>query len=298
MPNLKHWLKNRLERLMLAGPFVRTTILKRGVFSGKRHLQIIIPHRANWRLTASTVHAFQRLTTGDFGITLVVNFDSMPVSWEPLSLENLTIVENQFSSLGKIYRYLFSSENGSMQNALGITKGIEAEPDFDWGFVAHNDSAPLCQGWNEYFFQALGTGLVIGNLRDSSRVFAAHASGTLFHQQEFRQRQGTVWPKFRFGEMVWDVGDGLTQALHTSEKTPVPVLPNSLQNPALKQQLEPANPTLAKFVNNGTHVSFDKEMRFPIFAHLGRGTPRSKQDPFFAHKLPVDQWIEWIDSIL
>jgi hypothetical protein len=95
--------------------------------------------------------------------------------------------------------------------------------------------------------------------------------------------------------MVLDVGDGLTLALHAPREEPVPVLPNSLQEPELKKKLLPAFPLLAQFADNGTHVSFGREG--PVFAHMGRGTPRSQRDPGFAHKLPVDRWIEWVDSI-
>lgn len=295
MPNLKLWLKNRLERLMLTSPMVRSRILKRAQVA-KPFLQVIIPHRLNWSLTSATVRAFQRLTTCQLNITLVVNFDDVPADWEGWKMENLTIAQNKFTTIGRLYRKVFSSENGSMFNALALQKGLDANPGFEWAFVAHNDSAPLLRGWQEHFFQALEGGLVSGNLRDRFRVFAAHSSGTLFNQREFLRRQGTVWPGYRFGVMVWDVSDGITLALHDKQE-PVPVLPNNLQQPELGARLDPSHTMLKKFVENGTNLTFARDGKTPVFAHMGRGTPRSLEDPFFKHKLPVDQWIEWIDSL-
>ena len=104
-----------------------------------------------------------------------------------------------------------------------------------------------------------------------------------------------MWPRYRFGQMVWDVSDGITLALNRKEGL-VPVLPNNLQSPELRDRLEPYA-TLAKFAENGTNVSFDAGARIPVFAHMGRGPPRLQQDPFFAHKPPVEHWIEWIDSL-
>ena len=297
MPNIKLWLKNRAERLMLWGPMVSSTVLQRSTLQpSRRHLQVIIPHRLNWSLTSATIRAFQRLTTGDFGITLVVNFDSVPANWEGRRMPNLTIVQNRFSALGRIYRRVFKSENGSMFNAFALAVGLESETDFEWAFIAHNDSAPLAKGWNEHFARALQGGLVAGNLRDPYRVFAAHSSGTLFQQQEFRRRGGSVWPGYRFGVMLWDVSDGITLALHKS-KDPVPVLPNNLQTPELGRKLGDRYATLSKFVENGTAVSFDEGEKVPVFAHMGRGTPRSQQDPIFSHKLPVERWIEWVETL-
>jgi hypothetical protein len=296
MPKLKLWLKNRLERMMLTRPMLRTRTLKRSAQTA-RQLHVVIPHRLNWNLTSATVRAFQRLTTCDFSITLVVNFDSVPKDWEGWKMENLTLVQNEFSALGNLYRALFRSENGSMFNALALHEGLRAEPDFEWAFIAHNDSAPLARGWQEHFFQARNGGLVSGNLRDRFRVFAAHSSGTLFNQREFQNRGGTVWPRYRFGEMQWDVSDGITLSLHDNKKSPVPVLPNNLQNPELGTQLDDSHSVLKKFVENGTNLTFAQDEKTPVFAHMGRGTPRSQQDPFFKHKLPVDFWIDWIDSL-
>lgn len=298
MMNPKTWLKNLLERLMVTPLMVKSRVLKRSnAGSAARHLQIIIPHRLNWHLTNATIRAFRRLTTCDFSITLVVNFDSVPADWEGWKVENLTVVQNEFSTFGKLYRAFFKSENGSMFNALALQKGLEAEPDFQWALVAHNDSAPLLRGWQEHFFRELGNGFVVGNLRDRIRVFAAHSSGTLFQQQEFLRRGGTVWPRYRFGVMKWDVSDGITLALHGDKDKLVPVLPNNLQNPKLGEALDPSFGMLKKFVENGTNLTFAQDGRTPVFAHMGRGTPRSQQDPFFKHKLPVDHWIEWIDSL-
>jgi hypothetical protein len=297
MVNLKLWIKNRLERLMVTPLMVQSELLKQSTLPPeKKKLQIIVPHRLNWKLTSATIRAFDRLTSGDFGITLVVNFDEIPSDWEGWKIPNLTIVKNSFAPIGRLYRNIFSSENGSMFNALALAKGLEAEPEFEWAFVAHNDSAPLIRGWNEHFVTALRGGLVAGNFRDRTRVFAAHSSGTLFHQGEFLKRCGTVWPSYRFGVMVWDVSDGITLALQRKNEL-VPVLPNSLQSPELAAQLGQTFQVLRKFVENGTTLSFASDERTPVFAHMGRGTPRSQQDPFFQHKLPVDHWIEWIDTL-
>ncbi len=296
--NPKLWLKNRLERVLLSWPFVAYEVLqKNSLAQPQKELQIIIPHRVNWRLTNSTVRAFQRLTTGNFGLTVVVNFDEVPEQWEGLHNPRLTLLRYRFTFLGQLLRLFFSSENGSMSNAMAIELGLKEEPDFRWALVAHNDSAPLRKGWNEQFFQALGSGLVIGNTRDTSRVCAAHAAGTLFDAHAFRKRGGTPWPIFRFGEMVQDVGDGISEALHPKNVGLVPVLPNTRQSPALISVLKKNYPLLAEFAHNGTQVSFAPDGETPIYAHMGRGTPRSQLDPSMAHKLPVDRWIEWIDSI-
>lgn len=295
MPSPVQWLKNRLERLLLSSLMVQSRVLVRAR-PASRHLQIIIPHRFNWRLTSATVRAFSRLTTGEFGITVVVNFDEIPPDWDGWNLDNLTLVHNTFSPFGRLFRLIFRSENGSMSNALALSRGLEAEPGYEWAFMAHSDSAPLVRGWNELYFSALHGGLVLGNLRDRSRVFAAHASGTLFHQREFLKRGGSVWPRYRFGVMAWDVGDGVSMTLHDSGG-PVPVLPNNLQNPELSDRVHPSMTVLKMFVGNGTNLTFAEDGLTPLFAHMGRGTPRSQEDSSFRHKLPVDQWIDWIETL-
>jgi len=298
MPNLKLWVKNRLERITLCGFMVQTEVLQKAILPpDRKFLQIIIPHRLNWKLTMATIRSFQRLTTCDFSITLVVNFDSFPENWEGWGQEQVTVVKNTFSPLGEMYRSIFRSENGSMFNALALDRGLRAEPDFQWAFVAHSDSAPLIRGWQDHFFGAKGSGMVIGNLRDPFRIFACHSSGTLFNQQEFQRRGGTVWPRYYFGEMQWDVSDGITKALHLDPSSPVPVLPNNLQKPEIGSNLDRSHGVLRNFVENGTNLTFALDEKTPVFAHMGRGTPRSKEDPFFQHKLPVDLWIEWIDSL-
>jgi hypothetical protein len=298
MINAKLWLKNRLEKLILSPPFLTHDVLKRSALSADdRELQIIIPHRVNWRLTTSTIRAFDRLTTGKFGITLVVNFDPIPDNWEGFQNPRLTVVRNRFTTLGRLFSRIFSSENGSISNALGIELGLLEDPGFHWALVAHSDSAPLRRGWNEEFRQALGTGMLIGNTRDTSRVFAAHAAGTMFNAREYLKRGGCSWPTFRFGEMVQDVGDGITLALHPPGQGLAPVLPNTRQEPELIAALAARFPVLYGFAENGTQVSFAADRQTPIFAHMGRGTPRSKADPTMAHKLPVDSWIDWIDTL-
>ncbi len=297
MINPKVAVKNKLERVLVSKPFIASRLIHRAERSSNE-FQIIIPHRLNWRLTAATVRAFQRLTEGEFIITLVVNFDSVPSDLAGLDIRKITIVKNEFTPLGSAYRNLFGSENGSMFNALALQVGLDAEPDFKWAFIAHNDSAPLIHGWQQHFYNALDGGLVCGNLRDRQRVFAAHSSGTLFNQREFLKRRGTVWPKYLFGKMLWDVSDGITVALHDKKNDrEVPVLPNNLQEPKLGHDLDSRHSILKKFIENGTNLSFSLDRKTPVFAHMGRGTPRSQQDPFFKHKLPVDYWIEYLDSL-
>lgn len=294
---MRAWIKTFLQGLLVSRACLRTTVLKRGALpAGQRRLQVILPHRLNWPLTSAAIRAYLRLTTGERpGVTLVVNFDEVPQAWEGWQIPNLTIVRNEFSWLGKILRRVFRSENGSMFNALALHRGLGAEPGFDWAFIAHSDSAPLVRGWNEHFEAGLRGGLVCGNFRDAIRVHAAHSSGTLFRQSEFLRRGGSVWPKYRFGRMLWDVSDGITVALHPAASGPVPVLPNTLQEPELINRLE--GTSIGEFARGGSQVSFDTNRRVPVFAHMGRGTPRSQNDTKFAGLLPVDAWIKTIDSI-
>ena len=95
-----------------------------------------------------------------------------------------------------------------------------------------------------------------------------------------------------------DVGDKATELLHKSEKDLVPVLPNSINQPELIDtvilKLNPAFSTLAK---NGSAISVSKDYQKLVFGHMGRGTPRSENDPSFSHKMPIDIWIEQINSI-
>ena len=295
MLNPKLWLKNRLERLLLLRPFVVTEMVQRCGLP-LQDLQIVMPHRLNWPLTNAALLAFQRLTTGNFGITLVVNFDEIPANWAGKGDPRFTLVRNRCSVLGKLLRKLLKTENGSLNNAFAIETALKQEPGFRWAIVTHNDSAPLCRGWNQFFFAALGNGLVLGNLRDTTRVFAAHSSGTLFSAEEFRQRNGSAWPEFRFGELVRDVADGITLTLHPPGRGLVPVLPNTRQSPELAERLN-SYPLLRDFAENGTHVSFSADGKTPVFAHMGRGTPRSKADPGMAHKLPVEAWITMLTEL-
>jgi len=291
MPNPKLWLKTSLERLLLSSACVTTELLQRG---GDHEFEIIIPHRVNWPLLNATLRAFDRLTTGNFGITVVVNFDEVPATWAGKGNPRVTLLRNRFTAFGALLRRVFSSENGSMSNALGIEQGLKAHPRIQWAFMAHSDSAPLVKGWNEIFFRAMGTGLIFGNTRDSIRMQAAHAAGTLFQAQEFFRRGGTVWPLYRFGEMIRDVGDGATLALHPELAGPVPVLENNRQQPALNARL---SGTIAEFAENGSHISFEPGSDIPIFAHLGRGTPRSRGESQMAQKLPVDHWIDYLETL-
>jgi hypothetical protein len=289
MLNLKLWLRTALEKLLVCRLSVATDIIQWG---GDHELEIIIPHRLNWPLLNATVRAFDRLTSGDFGITVVVNFADLPDVWAGMNNPHVTLVRNRVTTFGKIFRTIFNSENGSLGNALGLERGLAAHTNPHWAFMAHSDSAPLVKGWNEIFFRAMGKGLVIGNIRDTFRVFAAHGSGTIFQAQEFRKRGGSVQPLYRFGKMIHDVGDGVTLALHSPGEGLVPVLPNNRQSPELSSRLKGI---LGDFAQNGTHVSFDPESGAPIFAHMGRGTPRS--EGAMAQKLPVDYWIEYLETL-
>jgi hypothetical protein len=296
MPSLKVWIKNRLERFLVT-PFCMASEIVQQPPESSRRLQIVIPHRSNWALTTACVGAFERLTTGEFGITVVVNFDSVPEDWVGWKDPSVTLICNRLTPLGRVLRRFHAAENGSMNNALAIDVALRANPHLEWALVAHNDSAPMTKGWNEFFFAALGDGLVIGNTRDQARVFAAHSAGALFSAAEFRRRNGSPWPTFRFGNMILDVGDGMTETLHPKENGLVPVLPNTRQSPELARKLEKRFPVLYEFALNGTHVSFDAASETPIFAHLGRGTPRSKGDLSLSHKLPVDIWIDLVNAL-
>ena len=298
MKFLKTWLKNLLERALVCPLFVHTEVLKRStVKASEKNFHLIMPHRLNWKLTSSALRSFRKLSSKNHSFTLVVNFDEIPADWEGWQWTDLTIVRNTITPLGRLFRMAFNKENGSINNALAIDRGIKAEPDFRFAFIAHSDSAPLCADWDKYFFQALGENLVIGNVRDRTRVNAAHSSGTLFRQDEFLRRGGTVWPLYQFGRMVWDVSDGITMALHPPALGPVPMLENSLYNPELGSRLRENGGMLAEFVETGTIVSFDAKCTKPIFAHMGRGTPRSQKDPAFAKRPAVDLWAEMIDGI-
>lgn len=296
MLRLKVWIKNRLERLLVSPLCVSQETIQRATTPPQR-LQIIIPHRLNWPLTIASVGAFERFTTGDFGITVVVNFDTVPADWTGWKNPRITLVRNRLTLLGSIFRKIYKSQNGSMENALAIEIGLRQHPALEWAFIAHSDSAPLTKGWNEVFFSALGTGLVIGNTRDEARVFAAHAAGTLFHAGEFRRSGASPWPTFRFGKMIQDVGDGISETLHPKGRGLVPVLPNTRQTPELCRKLEQRFPLLYEFALAGTHVTFDAQGNMPVYAHLGRGTPRSEFHPSMKHKLPVEIWVDLVNSL-
>ena len=182
-------------------------------------------------------------------------------------------------------------EHGSLANAMAIQRGLDYFPEPVWAFMAHNDSAPLAPHWDDAFFDFLGDGKVVGNIRDKTRVQAAHSSGTLFHQQMFLARNGSVWPVIKGERIEIDVGDGISLCLHDAKSGLVPVLPNTLQDASLLDGIAQTLPELEPFMRTGTHVSLSAAGK-PVFGHLGRGTPRSEGSNMYSGRPAVELWAD------
>jgi hypothetical protein len=275
----------------------RETLLKRSTESRRDAIHVIIPHCTNWRLTETAANAFLRLTRRPCSVTVVNNFDRMPESSPLFGVPNLSLLTYEHTLAGRALRLVHKKREGSWENAQALDGAIRHHPAFKWCMMAHSDSAPLARHWDDFFFAEMGSRRILGNVRDRIRIHAAHASGTLFDQEEWLKLNGSMRPIFRDGDMALDVGDQASVLLHDLSKEPVPVLPNTVNDPALIEALERKLPTLVEFARTGSCISFDPMAGAPIYGHMGRGTPRNLGDPNFKSRAPVDHWIELVDSI-
>ncbi len=298
---LKAVVKDWVEDLAVMRPLISRTLLRQPKSVDPHALHIIVPHRANWKLTEACVRAYARLTSRPYQITVVCNFDQVPDAVLAWPIPQVAVIDHQITWVGRGLGKFFSKENGSKSNAIALDAAIRTFPDFEWAFMSHNDSAPLIKDWDQYFFSGIQGDRIIGNYRDKIRIHAAHASGTLFSQRDFVRSNGSMYPLIHQGDMKWDVGDRATVLLHgvMGVDTPkaVPVLPNTLNDPDMTEKLDQVNPQLAALARNGSAISFDLSGKVPVFGHLGRGTPRSANQAAFSKLLPVDLWIDLLDRL-
>jgi len=226
----------------------------------------------------------------------VNNFDFSEIPEELLKLQSVTLIEHRLDWLGSALRRIVGRQ-GSMENAIGIDSALQEHSEFEWAFMAHSDSAPLAFNWDDAYFEALGQGLIVGNYRDRIRIHAAHASGTLFSQRQFLRARGQMWPVFKRGQMILDVGDRATAILHDLRWGQVPVLPNTINDPKLISKIEARYPLLGEFAKTGSCIALDSAGQIPVFGHLGRGTPRNMKDPRFSQRPPVETWVQMISEV-
>lgn len=284
----------RIDRWLMRFPFVSCRQARVLPAPREDFLHVLVPHKANWPLTLAAVKNYLRTTERPCLVTVVVNFTDEDGVRQLLELGRVNILVNRWSLLGRLVRFLYRRGNGSMENALAIQKAMDLYPGGHWFFMSHNDAAPLCRHWDKFFFDAMGEELVVGNSRDPIRIHAAHASGTLFDQQEFRKRGGSIWPVYKAGRMQLDVGDGVTVTLCPSGNAPR-ILPNTVDFPELRELLHGG--VLEKYAHSGSEIGFDRDRRIPVYCHVGRGTPRSLGDKDFEHKPKMEDWIRLSESI-
>jgi hypothetical protein len=291
--------RHNIELMQIQWPFMRSSILKGGdKHYPKDALHIVIPYRTNWKLTEACIATFKKRTTRPHFITVVANFTEVPRDATAWSDPHVRILTHQLTQLAALLPSAMRLESGSKNNAMALDFAIQSFPKHDWVFMAHNDSAPLCQGWDDTYFHTMGKELIIGNYRDQTRIHAAHSSGTLFSQKKWLKEGLSLMPVYSKGDVLLDIGDRATERLFRAGPGKlVPILPNTLNDPSNIDVLEKTDPRFVPWAKSGSTISIDPVSKKPVFGHMGRGTPRSSGQSGSAtvsKRLPVDDWIDLI----
>jgi len=174
---------------------------------------------------------------------------------------------------------------GSYANAIGLELGVWAiDPSSHYLCVMHNDVLVLRENWLSYLQAKLSQHVrAAAMLRDrhSGRIGALHVSGLLFDFALFRQLGMSFMPDLP----RLDVGDKISAMLRTAGYGEF-VCQNTYNNPELVDWIAKDNPLHRLH----TDRAFDDDRRV-IFAHLGRGTPKSAGHYRQPGKTYPEQWI-------
>lgn len=181
---------------------------------------------------------------------------------------------------------------GSYANAIGLELGAWAiDPAARQLFVMHNDVLALRDNWLPYLQSRLTERVrAAAVLRDTAqrRIGALHISGLLFDFTLFRQLDMSFFPDLP----RLDVGDGVTAALreHGYEEF---ACRNTYTEPDLVSWIPADDPLRHLHADR----AFDDE-RNVIFAHLGRGTPKSLGAYDKPGKTYPEQWLAYAEEFV
>jgi hypothetical protein len=174
---------------------------------------------------------------------------------------------------------------GSYANAIGLELGTWAiDPDTRLLFVMHNDVLAIRSNWLSYLQSKLSDRVrAAATVQDihNARIGALHVSGLLFDFTLYRKLEMSFMPDLP----RLDVGDRISASLRAAGYEEF-VCHNTYNEPELVEWLGPDDPLRQLHADR----AFDDE-RNVIFAHLGRGTPKSAGHYHKPDKTYPEQWI-------
>jgi hypothetical protein len=179
---------------------------------------------------------------------------------------------------------------GSYANAIGLELGARAiDPATLQLFVMHNDVLALRDNWLPYLQSKLaGPVRAAAVLRDTARrrIGALHISGLLFDFTLFHRLGISFFPDLP----QLDVGDGVTAALREQGYQEF-ACRNTHTEPDLVAWIPADDPLHHLHADR----AFDDERRV-IFAHLGRGTPKSLGLYDKPGRTYPEQWVAYAEE--
>src|SRR4051812_4461318 len=106
---IKYWRARGLD-LQIEGLTFTSRVVKETQQKNPEALHVIIPHRSNWALTEAVVRTYSRLTERALSVTVVNNFDTVSENLLLLQMPHLTLISNQLTFWGKIFKIFYKKE--------------------------------------------------------------------------------------------------------------------------------------------------------------------------------------------
>jgi hypothetical protein len=181
---------------------------------------------------------------------------------------------------------------GSFANAIGLELGAWAiDPATELVFVMHNDVMALRDNWLTYLQSKLSDHVRAAAVRQDKhgdRIGALHVSGLLFDFTLFHSLGMTFMPSLP----RMDVGDGISAALREHGYGEF-LCRNTFNEAALIDWVPEDDPL--------RHLHADKAFdddRNVIFAHIGRGTPKSAGTYNKPGKTYPNEWVAYAREVV
>jgi hypothetical protein len=187
--------------------------------------------------------------------------------------------------------------DGSYANAIALEIGMQLiNPGTGLVFTMHSDTLVTKLGWLEHLCAKMDDSVrAVGCLCDNIRIHALHVSGLLYDFQLFRKLQVSMLPniKNRLSQELpeYDVGDAVSYVFKKNGYA-VYCCPNTHNSPELLDWMESGSLFDKPIVR-----SFD-DRREVIFLHLGRGTPKSRNQYKKEGQFLADDWIAFTEHFL
>lgn len=274
-------------------------------------VQVIIPtfltSQRGFELTRVCVESLQRFSANQIDIWVVDNHSPSLEKNNLLNIEGINIVFNKVTPLktNKVSHLSFYSRiknflsaksktaqmsDGSYANAIGLEIGVRLIPqDSELVFVMHNDCVALSPDWLPYLKSKLSDRVrAVGCNKDILRIQALHVSGILFDFQLIKKLQIDFLPDLP----RIDVGDKITERL-LAEGYEVSACKNTYNDPSLIDRIRADHPLKTLSADRCLDDNFEV-----IYAHLGRGTPKSVGHYKVKGKLGSEDWVSVVTPIL